>query len=130
MPTVIVLSAFVLGLCFDLFGIMWQTTMQRVIPAASLSRVSSYDAMGSLMLGPLGLVLAGPAAERFGAHRALLVCGGVMILTTLGALASPGVRNLVAPGPVPEDPLDPGHLPTDSDPGLAPKSHTSGHTAT
>ncbi|WP_406832039.1 MFS transporter [Pedococcus sp. KACC 23699] len=96
----IVLSAFVLGLCFDLFGIMWQTTMQRLIPAASLSRVSSYDAMGSLMLGPLGLVLAGPAAEHFGAHRALLVCGGVMILTTLGALASPGVRNLVAPGPV------------------------------
>ncbi len=127
---VIVLSAFVLGLCFDLFGIMWQTTMQRVIPAASLSRVSSYDAMGSLMLGPLGLVLAGPAAEHFGAHQALLACGAVMILTTLGALASPGVRNLVAPGPVAADPLDPGPLPTDSNPGLPPKSQTSGHTAT
>ena len=101
---VVVLSAFVMGVCFDLFGIMWQTTMQRVVPAAALSRVSSYDAMGSLMLGPIGLVLAGPAAEHFGAHRALLVCGAVMVVTTLGALAAPGVRNLVAPGPMQPDP--------------------------
>ena len=104
---VVVASAFVLGVCFDLFGILWQTTMQRVVPAASLSRVSSYDAMGSLMLGPIGLVLAGPAAERFGAHKALVVCGAVMVVTTFGALASPGVRNLVAPGPVQPDALDP-----------------------
>ncbi|KRE56990.1 MFS transporter [Phycicoccus sp. Soil748] len=96
---VVVASAFVLGLCFDLFGILWQTTMQRVVPPAALSRVSSYDAMGSMLLGPLGLVLAGPAAEHVGAHRALVVCGVVMVVTTLGALASPGVRNLVAPGP-------------------------------
>src|SRR5689334_4907748 len=87
---VVVASAFVLGLCFDLFGILWQTTMQRLVPPAALSRVSSYDAMGSLLLGPLGLVLAGPAAEHVGAHRALVVCGVVMVVTTLGALTSPG----------------------------------------
>ncbi|KQZ90431.1 transporter [Phycicoccus sp. Root563] len=102
---VVVLSAFVMGVCFDLFGILWQTTMQRVIPAAALSRVSSYDALGSLMLGPLGLVLAGPAAERFGAHRALLVCGVVMVVSTALALLSPGVRNLFAPGPAGTQPL-------------------------
>jgi len=96
---VVVASAFVLGMCFDLFGILWQTTMQRVIPPAALSRVSSYDAMGSMLLGPLGLVLAGPAAEHVGVHRALVVCGVVMVVTTLGALLSPGVRGLVAPGP-------------------------------
>jgi MFS family permease len=117
---VVVASAFVLGLCFDLFGILWQTTMQRVVPPASLSRVSSYDAMGSMLLGPLGLVLAGPAAEHVGAHKALVACGVVMVLTTLGALAAPGVRNLVAPGPVatgpgateaPEDAAAPGLRP-------------------
>jgi hypothetical protein len=71
--------------------------MQREVPPASLSRVSSYDALGSLMLGPLGLLLAGPAAEVVGPHRALVGCGVVMLVTTLFALGFPGVRNLRAP---------------------------------
>lgn len=94
----VVAAAFVLGVCFDLFTVIWQTTMQREVPAASLSRVSSYDALGSLMLGPLGLLLAGPAAESIGPHRALLWCGVVMVVTTLFALSFPGVRQLRAPG--------------------------------
>ena len=93
----VVVSAFVLGVCFDLFTVLWQTTMQREIPPAALSRVSSYDALGSLMLGPLGLVLAGPAAEAFGPHPALIGCGVVMVLSTLFALSFPGVRSLTAP---------------------------------
>jgi MFS family permease len=93
----VVVAAFVLGLCFDLFTVIWQTTMQREVPPASLSRVSSYDALGSLMLGPLGLLLAGPAAEVVGPHRALVGCGVVMLVTTLFALGFPGVRNLRAP---------------------------------
>lgn len=94
---VVVASAFVLGVCFDLFTVLWQTTMQREIPPAALSRVSSYDALGSLMLGPLGLILAGPAAESFGPHPALIGCGIVMVVTTLFALSFPGVRSLTAP---------------------------------
>lgn len=94
----VVLSAFVLGLCFDLFTVIWQTTMQREIPPAALSRVSSYDALGSLMLGPLGLLLAGPAAESVGPHAALIGCGVVMVGTTAFALCFPGVRRLRAPG--------------------------------
>lgn len=93
----VVASAFLLGVCFDLFTVLWQTTMQREIPPAALSRVSSYDALGSLMLGPLGLVLAGPAAESFGPHPALIGCGAVMVMTTLFALCFPGVRQLEAP---------------------------------
>jgi MFS family permease len=92
----IVLAAFVLGICFDVFSVLWQTTMQREVPPAALSRVSSYDALGSLMLGPIGLVLAGPAVETFGARRSLLVCGVVMIVTTLFALFFPEVRRLQA----------------------------------
>jgi len=94
-------ASFILGLSFELFTVVWQTTMQREIPPESLSRVSSYDALGSLLLGPLGLVLAGPAAERFGTHPSLVACGLVMVVTTLGALCSPGVRNLRAPYAVP-----------------------------
>ncbi|WP_327089133.1 MFS transporter [Nonomuraea sp. NBC_01738] len=93
----IVAGAFCLGLSFDVFGVLWQTTMQREIPAESLSRVSSYDALGSLMFGPLGLMLAGPLAAAVGSHQAMIICGLVVVASTAAALLSPGVRNLRAP---------------------------------
>ncbi|MFD2348467.1 MFS transporter [Nonomuraea ferruginea] len=92
-----VLGAFVLGVCFDVFGVLWMTTMQREVPPESLSRVSSYDALGSLMFGPIGLMLAAPAAALMGVQNALLACGGLVVLSTCAALLSPGVRNLRAP---------------------------------
>ncbi|NUR86021.1 MAG: MFS transporter [Nonomuraea sp.] len=95
-----VAGAFVLGVCFDVFGVLWQTTMQREVPPESLSRVSSYDMLGSLMFGPIGLMLAGPAAQAFGTEGALLGCAVLVALSTLAALASPGVRGLRAPEPV------------------------------
>jgi predicted MFS family arabinose efflux permease len=97
----IVLGAFMLGVCFDVFGVLWQTTLQREIPAESLSRVSSYDALGSLMFGPIGLLLAGPVAAWVGTREALLWCGGLVLVSTLAALLSPGVRNLRATAPAP-----------------------------
>jgi len=94
-------GAFVLGVCFDVFGVLWQTTMQREVPAESLSRVSSYDALGSLMLGPIGLMLAGPLAQAVGTQAALTACGVLIVMSTGLALLSPGVRNLRAPAPTP-----------------------------
>ncbi|MFI7634942.1 MFS transporter [Nonomuraea sp. NPDC049400] len=93
----IVIGAFVLGVCFDVFGVLWQTTMQREVPRESLSRVSSYDLLGSLMFGPIGLMLAGRAADWFGTEESLLGCAVIIVLSTLAALLSPGVRNLRAP---------------------------------
>ncbi|HEY0700245.1 MAG TPA: MFS transporter, partial [Micromonospora sp.] len=86
------------------FGVLWETTMQREIPPAALSRVSSYDALGSYMFGPIGLLAAGPAAVAFGPRPMLAACGVLIAAVTLVALLSPGVRRLRAPvgGPVPE----------------------------
>jgi MFS family permease len=89
-------GAVIMGICFDIFGVLWNTTMQREVPPEALSRVSSYDALGSLMFGPLGLLLAGPLAIAIGGRHALLVCAGVVILVTAAALLAPGVRNLRA----------------------------------
>lgn len=93
----IVTGAFVLGVCFDVFGVLWQTTMQREVPAESLSRVSSYDMLGSMMFGPIGLLVAGQAADLFGTEETLLACAVIIVLSTLAALLAPGVRNLRAP---------------------------------
>ncbi|MFC0865015.1 MFS transporter [Sphaerimonospora cavernae] len=93
----VVLGAVVMGVCFDIFGVLWSTTMQREIPAESLSRVSSYDALGSLMFGPIGLLVAGPVAIAFGPRPALIGCALIVVLASLAALLSPGVRRLRAP---------------------------------
>ncbi len=89
-------AAFLMGIGFDLFGVLWMTTMQDEVPPESLSRVASYDALGSLMLGPVGLLLAGPAALVFGAHAALIATGALSLATTAFALCFAEVRRLRA----------------------------------
>lgn len=54
----IVLGGFVMGLGMDTFTVLWQTTMQREVPPHALSRVASYDAFGSMLFGPVGVLLA------------------------------------------------------------------------
>jgi hypothetical protein len=94
-PLVIaVVAAFVGGVAVDILVVMWDTTMQREIPAESLSRVSSYDALGTLLLGPVGLLLAGPAVGLIGAPGALLGSAAVTVVASAAALLSPGVRRL------------------------------------
>lgn len=96
----VVLAAFAMGAGFELFGVWWMTAMQNEVPAESLSRVASYDALGSLMLGPIGLMLAGPATVLFGVHTALIGAGAISLLTTGLALLSPEVRRLRARSPL------------------------------
>ena len=82
------------GIAIDVLSVMWDTTMQREIPEESLSRVSSYDALGSLMFGPIGLLLAGPAVVLVGVDAALLISAAITALASVAALCSPGVRRL------------------------------------
>lgn len=94
-PLVIaVVASFVGGVAVDILVVMWDTTMQREIPKEALSRVSSYDALGTLMLGPVGLLLAGPSVGLVGADTALLIAAAVTAIASVAALCSPGVRNL------------------------------------
>ncbi|WP_283139560.1 MFS transporter [Rhizohabitans arisaemae] len=95
----IIVGAALMGVCFDVIGVLWNTTMQREVPTESLSRVSSYDALGSLMFGPIGLLIAGPLSILIGLKPAILACAAVVVLSSLAALLSPGVRGLRAPAP-------------------------------
>ena len=91
---VLVLCAFLLGICFDMWGVLWGTTMQTHIPRESLSRASAFDAMGSLLLGPVGMAVAGPVITAFGL-RALFVGAAVLTAVFLVLpLFEPAVRNL------------------------------------
>jgi MFS family permease len=95
----IMISAFFAGIAFDFFFVLWQTAMQSNIPRESLSRVSSYDAFGSLALAPIGLIVAGPLTEKFGTSTSLIAMG-LLFVAILGAvLAVPGVRHLESKSP-------------------------------
>jgi predicted MFS family arabinose efflux permease len=91
---VAVAAAFIGGIAVDILVVMWDTTMQREIPPEALSRVSSYDALGTFSLGPVGLLLAGPSVGVVGVQAALLISAGVTALASVAALCSPGVRSL------------------------------------
>jgi hypothetical protein len=107
-------AAFLWGVSFDLFGILWITALQTHVPKSVFSRVMSYDAMGSLILGPLGIALAGPAVGWIGLRMAFLIAGGLVVVMVFVALTEPMVRNLRSgglPPAVEPDPLDSGASP-------------------
>lgn len=61
-----------------------------------LSRVNSYDALGSFVLGPIGLLLVGPVSAVLGTERTLIAAGSVVAIGNLGALGARSVRTLPA----------------------------------
>jgi hypothetical protein len=90
------LTAFAWGLSMEIMVVLWFTALQRNVPPESLSRVSSYDAFGSLMFGPIGLALAGPLLMFIPISEAFVVAALVAAAATLGSLLVPSVWRLRA----------------------------------
>lgn len=86
--------AFLAGAGSEIFGLLWHTTMQQEIPADKLSRVYSYDALGSIGLVPIGYALAGPVAEAIGVRATLWGAAAVGVGVTLAVLLVHDVRTL------------------------------------
>ena len=91
---IVLVTAFITGIAFEIFAVVWTTAMQKNIPEESYSRVVSYDALGSFALAPIGIVIAGPIAEVIGTSPALYFCGGITLLAALIPLTIKSVRNL------------------------------------
>jgi hypothetical protein len=70
------------------------TAVQTRIPTTSLSRVFSYDALGSNILVPLGLVIAGPLAARTSPSTALISGSVLALIATLLCFSAREVRHL------------------------------------
>lgn len=87
-------AAGVAGIGLSVFDTLWETTLQREVPAQALSRVSSYDWFGSIALMPVGYALAGPLAVLLGARPTLILAAAVTAGSCVAALANPSVRAL------------------------------------
>ena len=89
-------SMLVNGIAADVFEVLWMTALQEYIPGDKLSRVTSYDALGSFVLGPLGLLLVGPVAAAAGVERTLIGAGLLVAAGNVVALSTRSVRSLPA----------------------------------
>lgn len=88
----IVAVAVIDGAAGPLFNALWFTAIQRTVPAGELSRVSSWDTLGTLVLQPVGLAVSGPIAALIGLSSTLYAAGALALLLTLAVLAVPSVR--------------------------------------
>src|SRR6266487_6224808 len=84
-------AALAAGACLEVFEVNWATTMQQEIPPAMLSRLSSYELLGTIALAPAGAAGAGPAASNFGTPAVPCVhCAG----RPGGAVRPPACKNV------------------------------------
>ena len=90
----IAFGAFLFGITLDLWGTIWSTALQRKVPRDSLSRVSSFDAMGSLLFRPVGLAIAGPLSTLFGLEKFIQILAAITVVAIIIPLLDPTVRNM------------------------------------
>ncbi len=94
-PLVVILpAAFVAGVGLELYGVFWDTTLQEHIPEEKLSRVSSYDVLGSFALIPVGVAVMGPISNAIGVAETLLGAAVVVVIATIAVISVADVRNL------------------------------------
>lgn len=91
-----VLSMLLNGICADVYEVLWMTALQEHIPQDKLSRVTSYDALGSFVLGPLGLLAVGPVAAAAGIGTTLAAAGCLVTAGNVLALGTRSIRRLPA----------------------------------
>jgi MFS family permease len=89
----IIAFALISGLAATLFNVFWFTALQHEITAEELSRVSSWDHLGTYALTPIGLAAIGPIAIAVGLSTTLYAAAALVVLLTAAVLTMPAVRN-------------------------------------
>jgi predicted MFS family arabinose efflux permease len=90
----IAFCAFLFGITLDLWGTLWSTALQRKVPRESLSRVSSFDAMGTMMFRPIGLAIAAPLSALLGIETFVYILSAVTVVAIVLPLFHRGVWSM------------------------------------
>jgi predicted MFS family arabinose efflux permease len=90
----IAFCALLWGITLDLWITIWSTAMAREVPREALSRVSSFDAMGTMLLRPVGLAIAGPLSLAIGISETLYFFAIFTAVLIIAMLATPAMRNM------------------------------------
>ncbi|HEY3228279.1 MAG TPA: MFS transporter, partial [Roseiflexaceae bacterium] len=76
-------AALIYGVSFASFGLVWTNTLQEMVPRDLMGRVSSIDFLGSFVLLPVGLGVAGWATDLLGAPMVFLIGGAASVALAL-----------------------------------------------
>jgi MFS family permease len=85
---------FLAGAATEVFGEGWSTALHEHVPVPVLSRVSSYDALGSFVAMPVGTFLYGWLATTVDLEALMVVSAVLYVAVSLSALLSRSVRDL------------------------------------
>ena len=91
---VLVVAAFAGGAGIEIFGVGWELAMQEHVPPDMLSRVYSYDMLGSFVAIPVGQLAFGPLGAAFGLQEMILLAGVAYCGISLLTLTSRAVRTM------------------------------------
>jgi MFS family permease len=83
-----------LGAALSFSNTLWFTALQENVPAHALSRVASYDWMGSSVLGPIGYAIIGPLAAVAGVRGTLIGAAALTVVLQAWVCSLPAVREL------------------------------------
>ena len=91
---VLIAGTFIVGMCHATFTLIWNHTLQEMVPVELLGRVYSLDAFGSFVLLPVGFGITGWATDLVGAPTVFLIGGFATITLVASGLVPPAIRNL------------------------------------
>jgi hypothetical protein len=89
----IIVFALISGIAATIFNVFWFTALQHEISAEEISRVSSWDHLGTYALKPIGLASVGPIAIGIGLSTTLYGAAVLAVLLGGAVLVIPAVRN-------------------------------------
>jgi MFS family permease len=91
------LGLFVSSVGLELFTVPLDVTIQTLVPRAYLGRVFGALTLATLAGIPVGELVVGPLADRFGTPGALFTLAGLIALVAVVVAVSPRVRRIDAP---------------------------------
>lgn len=91
---VTVAAAVVSGIGVTFPDALWYTALQRYLPEQTISRVASYDWLGSLALRPVAFSAAGAAGARFGMREVLAWGAAALVVSRIVGMLPRQVREL------------------------------------
>lgn len=81
------------GFGLMMFGLIWETSLQELVPPEAFGRVASLDMLGSFALLPLGYILIGWLADdAIGGIATMALFSSIGLVTLIAFLTIPAIR--------------------------------------
>lgn len=84
---------FLNGAGIMLFGLIWEISLQELVPEEKFGRVASLDMLGSFALLPVGYLVTGWLAKGGGEIFTLIMFSIIIVLISLIVMFNKGIRN-------------------------------------